>query len=212
MARRLVRFPSARPRDQRKYPWEEWTDGSPWKIRQGEDYDVASENMRVNLHMKAGTLSLKVRTHKVQDDRGEGLVFQFYRPEETEVASKQAAKDVHDVGTATRSLYEDAMEIYERARREVTIQRKDGRRQRYAPVRYMQAIQKGHAEGRLPETIARIVSRRTEGFGHLEAAGRPDLMLETLILDPDKPYHGLFSAVTIMNAGSRMAQYYARHP
>ena len=28
-------------------------DGSPWEIQRGEDYDVATENMRVNLHMRA---------------------------------------------------------------------------------------------------------------------------------------------------------------
>ena len=211
MARRLAGFPGKTPRDQRRYPWEAWTDGSTWEIRQGEDYDVATENMRVNLHMKASSLSLKVRTRKFEDDRGEGLVFQFYRSQEAE-ESMQAAEGRLDVGEVTQLLYQDAMEIYERARREVTIQRKDGRRQRYAAVRYMQAIRKGHAEGRLVETIARIVSRRTAGFGHLEEAQRPDLMLETLILDADKPYHRLFTASTVMNAQARMAQYRGDHP
>lgn len=41
------------------------------------DYDVATENMRVNLHMKVDSLFRKVRTRKFDDHRGEGLVFQF---------------------------------------------------------------------------------------------------------------------------------------
>jgi len=38
-----------------------------------------------NLHMKAGTpLLIKVRTKKVRDDSGEGLIFQFLDPEREE--------------------------------------------------------------------------------------------------------------------------------
>lgn len=62
-----------------KYPWQQWTDGSPWSIKRGSDYDVATENMRVNLHSRAAAASMKVRTQR--DPDGDGLVFQFYRDE-----------------------------------------------------------------------------------------------------------------------------------
>src|SRR3954470_19251585 len=73
-----------------RYPWDEWTDGSVWEIRRGEDYDVATENMRVNLHMKAEALLRKVRTKKVADKNGEALVFQFFDPEAEETKMNMA--------------------------------------------------------------------------------------------------------------------------
>jgi len=49
------------------------------------------------------------------------------------------------------------------------------------------------------------VRKPTTGFGHLEKAGRYDLMLENLVIAPQKPYHRLFSAPTIKVAQERMA-------
>ena len=120
----------------------------------------------------------------------------------------------HSDGTdaLTDLLYRDAVDIYERARREVTIPRKDGSRQRYAANRYKQQIDKAHADHQLVSAIGRIVSRPTQGFGHLENAGRDDLMVETLVLDGSKPYHRLFPAATVQMAQDRMAEYRARHP
>src|SRR5262249_7491110 len=109
-------------------------------------------------------------------------------------------------------LYEDALEIYERARAEVTIERSDGTSQKYAPTRYKQQIDKGRDEDMLVPTIARIIRRPTLGFGHLENAGRPDLMLEALVTDQSKPYHHLFSPKTVKIARDRMADYHNRHP
>lgn len=112
---------------------------------------------------------------------------------------------------AIEQLYADALEIYERTRAEVTIERSDGRRQRYAATRYKQQIDRGYAERILVPTIAGIVKQPTLGFSHLEAAGRPDLMLETLVLDESKSYHRLFAPETIRTARARMAAYRERH-
>jgi hypothetical protein len=209
MGRRLDSFPGDASSGRRKYPWDEWTDGSTWEIRRGDDYDVATENMRVNLHMKADSLGCKVRTRKFEDDdQGEGLIFQFI-----DLAPSVAAeRGSGDPGALLELLYQDAVNIYERARREVTIPRKDGSRQKYAANRYKQQIDKAHAEHRLVPVIGRIVSRATQGFGHLEDAGRDDLMVETLVLDASKPYHRLFPEATVQMASERMAQYRARHP
>jgi hypothetical protein len=213
MARRLDAFPVGdQPRGQRKYPWDEWTDGSTWEIRRGEDYDVATENMRVNLHMKADSLLRKVRTRKFDDDHGEGLIFQFVESEEGEEARRLASQHSGRVNAMIDELYADAMEIYETARREVTIPRKDGRHQKYAAIRYRQQIERAYAEGQLVDAIGRIVRRRTQGFGHLEDAGRHDLMVETLVLNDQKPYHQLFPAATVQAAKTRMDAYAARHP
>ena len=70
-------------------------------------------------------------------------------------------------------LYADAIEIYDRAREEVLIPRKDGSMQKYAAVRFKQQIDKAHEDGTLITTVARIIRKPTLGFGHLEAAGRP---------------------------------------
>jgi hypothetical protein len=211
MAKRLDSFPGQGPRSQRRYPWDEWIDGSAWQIRRGEDYDVPTENMRVNLHMKASSLARKVRTKSFNDEKAEGLIFQFFNPQET--GGTSVVSDGHATDPdPTELLYQDALEIYERARREVTIPRRDGTRQKYAPVRYREQIKRAYSEGDLVSAIDRIVSRRTEGFGHLEEANRPDLMVETLVLDSSKPYHRLFSATTVQSARDRMAAYAARQP
>jgi hypothetical protein len=65
----------------RRYPWLEWTeDGSIWEITKGEDYDVPTENMRVNLHERAKFQHQTVRTQIVRGPSGEGLRFQFVGP------------------------------------------------------------------------------------------------------------------------------------
>lgn len=208
MARRLDAFPGEqRKGGPRRYPWSEWTDGSVWEIRQGADYDVATENMRVNLHMKADALAVKVRTRKVSDDDGEGLIFQFLDPEGEEMRNMMAEAQPAEVKDAMEQLYADAIEIYDRAREEVTIPRKDGSTQKYAAVRFKQQIDKAHEDGTLVTTVARIIRKPTLGFGHLDAAGRSDLMLENLVLDVAKPYHRFFTARTIETARERMAPY-----
>lgn len=213
MAKQLNEFPAddKAPQTKRRYPWHQWTNGGAWEIRQGEDYDVATENMRVNLHIKADSLGRKVRTKKISDDHGEGLIFQFLESEEMELVRMSSEHNQQQTDAALDQLYEDAVEIYDRAREEVTIPRKDGSRQRYAPNRFKQQIDKGHEEGMIVPTVARIVRRPTLGFGHLENAERPDLMVETLVIDAEKPYHRLFSPQTVQIAKERMDDYRERH-
>jgi hypothetical protein len=207
MAQRLREFPGSSGGGQRRYPWKDWTDGSVWEIRRGEDYDAETENMRVNLHMKADALGSKVRTHKVRDDQGEGLVFQFLDPEIEETTRMLATANPNEVKDAMNQLYADAIDIYESARREVMIPRRDGTEQKYAATRYKKQIEEGYEDGTLVATVARIVRKVTLGFGHLEAAGRSDLMLENLVIDESKPYHKFFSPKTIQTARARMKPY-----
>lgn len=79
MARRVDNFKKG-TEGPRRYPWHEWTDENIWEIRLGEDYDVPTENMRVNLHERANRYAMVVRTEKVSDAKGEGLRFKFQRP------------------------------------------------------------------------------------------------------------------------------------
>jgi hypothetical protein len=145
------------------------------------------------------------------NERGEGLVFQFLESDEMEAVNMATLEDPRSTNAAMEQLYDDALEIYDRAREEVTIPRKDGTRRRYAANRYKRQIETARREDALVPAIARIVRRRTLGFGHLEEAGRPDLMVETLVLDETKPYHRFFSTKTIQQARDRMLDYEARH-
>lgn len=120
--------------------------------------------------------------------------------------------DPEQTRQALEQLYQDALEIYERARAEVTIPRSDGTRQKYAAVRYKQQIERAYLNNELVPAIARTVKQPTVGFGHLEAAGRPDLMLEMLVLDKAKSYHRLFDPKTVRLAQERMEEYASRHP
>ena len=74
MAKQLEEFPGHEraPKTGRSYPWSDWTNGRVWEIRQDEDYDVKTENMRVNLHMKADSLGRKVRTKRSRTARVRG--------------------------------------------------------------------------------------------------------------------------------------------
>ena len=207
MARRLDEFPSGRGSGApRRYPWDEWTDGGVWEIRRSQDYEISTESMRVNLHMRADTLAVKVRTKKVTNG-GEGLVFQFFDPEALEKEEKMAMIGAETAHEAIQLLYVDAMNIYERARQEATIPRSDGTWQKYAAVRYRRQIEEGYAKAELVPAIARIIRKPTGGFGHLQNARRPDLMLETLVLDMSKPYHRLFSQKTVDTARARMREH-----
>jgi hypothetical protein len=65
-----------------KYPWGEWENGKPWEIVKGEDYHVSSQNMQVNLHMRAAKDNKVVRTRTRREVAGEKLVFQFFEKPE----------------------------------------------------------------------------------------------------------------------------------
>jgi hypothetical protein len=209
MAKRLDAFDTSSTQP-RRYPWTQWADGSTWEIRQGEDYDVSTENMRVGLHMRARQMSSKVRTRKFTDALSEGLIFQFVIPRESAMDIPESEHSGGD-GSAIEALYADACQIYERARREVTIERSDGTRQKYAAIRFKQQIDRAQAQGQLVAAVVGIVDRRTRGFGHLEDARRPDLMLETFVIDETRPYHNLLPDRTVRIARDRMAEYYRRH-
>ena len=116
--------------------------------------------------------------------------------------------DPADAGRDPRveQLYRDCIDLYERSR-EVMIPRKDGTTQRYAPTRFKQQIDRAYAEDALVPAVASIVRDTTKGFGHLADAGREDLMLESLVVDETRPYHELFSPVTVATARERLAKY-----
>ncbi len=123
-----------------------------------------------------------------------------------------AAMDDDDARDAIEDLYADALGIYERARREVDIPRSDGAVQKYAANRFKKKIENGYVARVLVPAVADVVRNRTSGFGHLKAANRPDLTLEMLVVDEQKPYHRLFTRTTITIARKRLAEEYGIEP
>ena len=77
VAERIDSLPPARA-SRRIYPWNRWTDGTVWRIRQGEDFEVSPESMASMIRVRAKTTGLTVAT-RVHDDV---VTFQFFGPEE----------------------------------------------------------------------------------------------------------------------------------
>jgi hypothetical protein len=106
-------------------------------------------------------------------------------------------------------LYADCLDICERSR-EVMINKSDGTTQKYAPTRLKQQIDRAYEKNLLVPAVAKVVRDTTKGFGHLADAGREDLMVESLVVDRSRPYHGLFSAATVATARDRLEKYRAQ--
>lgn len=63
----------SRQKGQPKYPWEEWSDGSPWKIMKGVDYEIEDIGMAGLIYHHASRYGLIVTVQ-----RNDGyIVFQF---------------------------------------------------------------------------------------------------------------------------------------
>lgn len=116
-----------------------------------------------------------------------------------------------DASLAVELLYADLVQLYERTKAEVRIPAPGGGTRPYVASYFKRAIDDSHGTSGPVPVVARMVQRPTEGFNHLAAARRPDLMVETLVLDPTNPYHRLFSAKTIADARANMNAYKADH-
>lgn len=86
MADRIEQFPAQQRPPARRYPWNEWTDGSAWRLVRGEDFDQPIDDFRNRLYPQAKKRRLKVRSAKrVEDAHGteplEVLVIEFYDPD-----------------------------------------------------------------------------------------------------------------------------------
>lgn len=58
-----------------KFPWNDWTDGSVWELRKGDDYTTDAINMRANLYNHACKRCLKVKSMILDD--GARIQFKF---------------------------------------------------------------------------------------------------------------------------------------
>jgi hypothetical protein len=76
VAERIQHLDRSRPT---LYPWREWTDGSKWRIRRGEDFEVSAESMAAQIRMRATRDGVPVFASCRDDDTVE---FQFSREEQ----------------------------------------------------------------------------------------------------------------------------------
>lgn len=78
MAQLLDQWP-IRERQQR-YPWHEWLDGRPWRIKRGEDYHSRANTIVGNARAQAKRRGGTLRTQLFGEGTGEeAIVIQFRR-------------------------------------------------------------------------------------------------------------------------------------
>lgn len=78
MAEALEEWP-ARNREQR-YPWDEWLDGRPWKVRRGSDFESKAGTFIANARAHARRRGGNVRTALFgEGTEQEYIVIQFRR-------------------------------------------------------------------------------------------------------------------------------------
>lgn len=77
MADRIDTFTPGKGGALPKYPWEDWTDGSPWRIHRGQDYDISTESMAAVVRNYARRVGLTVETKRSRDE--DFVEFQFGR-------------------------------------------------------------------------------------------------------------------------------------
>lgn len=58
MARKVDAFPP----ENRRYPWDEWLDGSVWELARGEDYE-SSASVVIAARVAAAIRGKRVRSH-----------------------------------------------------------------------------------------------------------------------------------------------------
>jgi hypothetical protein len=114
-----------------------------------------------------------------------------------------------DADVAVEALYADLVSLYERTKAEVHIPVGDGGTRPYVASYFKRAIDQSRGRGSPVTVIARMVKSPTEGFHHLAAARRPDLMVESLVVDRSKPYHHLFLPNTVAAAQANLDVYAA---
>lgn len=59
--REILTFPTSAPIE--KYPYDEWFDGSVWRLKLYEDFFVSPRSMQSAIYQSARKRNLKVRTH-----------------------------------------------------------------------------------------------------------------------------------------------------
>jgi hypothetical protein len=75
MARKLDQWPA--PAATSRYPWDQFLDGDPWELLQGEDFHSRPSTFVANARAQAKRRGGTVRTRLLQTERGNSVVIQF---------------------------------------------------------------------------------------------------------------------------------------
>jgi hypothetical protein len=103
-----------------------------------------------------------------------------------------------------RMLIADLMELYEMTVAE-RLMTKKGRH--YVPTRFLQGIRRTETGGDPVQLVYRICRYQTEGFDVILDADRPELTVESLVVDATRPYHDLFTDSTRKLSAERLEQF-----
>lgn len=78
MAERLTEYDfDAKAPHVSKYPWDQWTDGSIWKVESGKDFTCKVETFRTLLTQRATDSGLSVKVRFEKEAKKTWIVFQF---------------------------------------------------------------------------------------------------------------------------------------
>ncbi len=176
----------------RRYDWADWTDGGVWEITRGEDYDVPSENMRVNLGTKARQIGGKVRSSIFRTDGREGLRFQFYGPPTESAANEDEEPPKPTTVNLETEWHAEMIDIHAQAK---AIG--------YNASRFIQMV---NEHGGLA-TAKQLINSDTpsDGFTELWERKRLDIAVEARALKPK--FRDLFTAAELTKSRKRLAEY-----
>lgn len=73
MAERVEVSIAGRTHSRKAYPWNDWGDGSTWKLKQGEDYFVPDTSFRGVVYAAAATRGMRAKTQSIPG----GMLIQF---------------------------------------------------------------------------------------------------------------------------------------
>lgn len=50
------------------HPWDEWLDGSPWRLKRGEDFNATVRNFQAHAARHAGSRGMSIKTKREDDE------------------------------------------------------------------------------------------------------------------------------------------------
>jgi HKD family nuclease len=106
-----------------------------------------------------------------------------------------------------RQLLADLYEIYEAT---VAKDMRTPSGNLYRPTRFLVGINRARDGGDPFELVSRLCRRQTKGFSTILNYDEPDLTVEALVLDEQKPYHELFTKKTKELAAERLEKFPSR--
>jgi HKD family nuclease len=130
------------------------------------------------------------------------------RPRQLELRRLEASLESREVRPSREKdrarLIDDLMELYEVTVAERLVTKK-GRH--YVPTRFLQGIRRAQNGGDPVQLVYRICRYQTDGFDVILEADRPELTVESLVVDAAKAYHDLFTDSTRELSAKRLQQF-----